>query len=207
MLGRRIGRYWIRRGRFQEYINLDNPRIIVETGTAYPYILFRLEIDSNLWLDLTIEKLVADIYMASSNMGTKIFERVQLQRHIIEESSSISFVDEPVADEVKDIKKFKSEWITLLFAPPKDALKSQYVNNWTMRGVIIFSCRLGVVNKQLALNFSVEQNDLNRLRGFCSVASCFRWLFQNGWFGFIYLKRTQIMVLLTLREVSKFSRR
>ena len=67
-------------------------------------------------------------------------------------------------DDVNDTKSLEESYVNLWFTPHSDVYKSPHANMWSLRGGIIFSCRLGLIHKALNLEFSVQNDQLESVR-------------------------------------------
>lgn len=149
----------MKRSKFQQYIKISSGAMFVALQTAYPSISFNFAIDNDNWLDLKIEKIVANIYMANGYMGNKVFERIEQQQGEV----STAF-DRPPTDSINDIKERGESRNTVLFSCPRDAFQSQAASQWAVTGTIIFSCRLGIIPMRLSLAYALNDNELKNIR-------------------------------------------
>jgi len=161
VLGRRIGRYWIKRSNLPALVVLKDTSVVVSAG-SYLSLLFGFVIDNDTWLDLTIQRIDAHFYMSTAYMGDRIIERAGYKR---EEASAIQtrFQSDSIPD-VPNIKARKEPRCTVMFTPPKDAFKAQNAGMWQMRGIIDFSCSLGVLRVPMSLEFTLDQTSLDYAR-------------------------------------------
>ncbi len=161
MVGRTIGNAWIRHGNYEKRIKITDCSVELETGTAYPYLYFTFKVDNDIPFNLKIHKITAKVFMASSHMGAIYWERPKIEPQVTaDRSHQFDMVKD---DRVKDPKAFGESWVTLYFTPPRDALKTKFGNNWSIKGLIIFSCRLGVIPKEVAFEYRISDDRMKTL--------------------------------------------
>ena len=164
----RVGTWWMKRSKFEDLVKVYEPNIALTTIGLYPSLIFTFTIDSKLWLDLKIEKIVAHVFMLSAYMGDKICERQEPPTLSLPVAAMTSLE----SDIMKDVKALSSSQEKFLFAVPRDAFASQSSNQWRVQGFILFTCRLGALPKRFYLEFTLSDTpELRELKNLLSRPS------------------------------------
>ena len=135
-----------------ERLDITRKDISIEVGsTAYPSIMFRFLVDSKADVDLEAEKLIAYVHIASEE--SPALGKVTWSK--IEESLKVN--------SVPSIRAKDSGWVTIRFTPPFSAFKSEFADQWTLNGILVFktsSENIGKVMKPFNVSFRVKKEEI-----------------------------------------------
>lgn len=134
----------------EEYLTVTSVEANIDTSQkAYPFILFRLKIDSKIPLSFKPKELVAYVYLASVPKGKITYKQE-------EEWLKVVSIDE--------LKERDTGYLTIIYAPSFDTYKSQYAHKWTIRGILTLSSKLGDISKRFSQDFTIETNQIEGVK-------------------------------------------
>ncbi len=145
VLGRRVGRWWIKRENYIERIKFESSKVEVQNGHARPYLIFKFNISSKVPHDLTIQRIVSEVRIASAYVGDKTCE------------------SDGLGCNIPALKKFGEGWVFLWYAP-HDLVGIEKANPWEIKGYVLFSSRIATFSKEFVLQFRLDDNQVESLK-------------------------------------------
>lgn len=129
-------------------LDVTKKEITIDIGSsAYPSISLRFLVDSKADIDLKAKKLVAHVNMATVTMGKITWNRIEDLK----------------VNSVHDISAKGSGWVMLHFTPPFSAFKSEFATNWNLRGILVFSSKIGDITKHFSVDFRAKKDEIRQV--------------------------------------------